>query len=291
MDSAPSQATPPLSLSSPVVAATSVSIAPHQVSASSTTNTPDSNAPSPASLTPSQPADDSQVPTAGPILQPAPLAKPRGKAKKQTPVLALTPEAAEIKFLKEELNNAITKITMLDAEIVDLNKTIKIQQSRLKIFEDNKNDKNAKKYFGSDIASQANSFPSSAPTCPRHSCCCSRPPCCCQSTQHHVQTPDIEAAIKTLSEDMKMMKLLLKNSTPGTGLEDSKAPDPDQQNEEETENPSMAPPPNYNERQDVTANIHENQGDVSIVSIEEFIPDIPANETDLKCLVPTIQLN
>ena len=83
MDSAPSQATPPLSLSSPVVAATSVSIAPHQVSASSTTNTPDSNAPSPSS--PSQPADDSQVPTAGPILQPAPLAKPRGKAKKQTP--------------------------------------------------------------------------------------------------------------------------------------------------------------------------------------------------------------
>ena len=88
-----------------------------------------------------------------------------------------------------------------------------------------------------------------------------------------------------------MMKLLLKNSTPGTGLEDSKAPDPDQQNEEETENPSMAPPPNYNERQDVTANIHENQGDVSIVSIEEFIPDIPENENDLNYLVPTIQLN
>ena len=62
-----------------------------------------------------------------------PTSTARKRAKNKEPVLALTPEAAEISFLKQELNNAQTKITMLDTEIDDLNKTIKIQRQRLSV--------------------------------------------------------------------------------------------------------------------------------------------------------------
>ena len=153
------------------------------------------------------------------VPQPVPPNQPKKKCKKsQPPVLPLTPKSAEIRFPKQELNSAQTKITMLDADIDDLNKTIAIQKARLEIFENGQNEKLSNGHFQSEQRGQK--------SCPSTSCsptpCCHRPPPSCCSA-HHVHAPPAEMSspllnvlhskLLVMSADIKAVKDTLKAST------------------------------------------------------------------------------
>ena len=97
--------------------------------------------PTPSTTAPPSMSSRGQTPrneqtSSNPHIAKAPTVTKKNARTKKQPALALTPEAAEIAFLKQELNQAKTRITVLDSEVEDLNKTIKIQNYRLKIFED-----------------------------------------------------------------------------------------------------------------------------------------------------------
>ena len=172
--------------------------------------------------TPSTPRAVHPVPRVVQNPEADPQRQKRVKKNKQ-PVLALSPEAAEISFLKQELNNANTKITMLDTEIDDLSKTIKIQKLRLNIFEDAKNTKSSEKYF-QEVQHNKNSRSSSPspPSCSNATCCQQPPSCCscrvtprwcrCQTAIHRpdpdnsLVIEDLLSNVSRLSRDVETIK-------------------------------------------------------------------------------------
>ena len=234
-----------------------------------------------------------------------------GKPKKQS-ILALSHEAAEIAFLKQELNYATTKITMLDAEISDLNKTIQIQDSRLKIFEEAKNKDCSDKFLSADHQNRIHTQP-----CPQtlHQSCFfyHPPPCHSGHVHHHEQTHRNELekvlkAVEKLSEEVKIIKLIIRrpldpdppdrSSVQGLSHPVNESPD------REPGELLCQPPPSPIHRlaENTTAagghndivqvDIHEIPNNVSMSSIEEFIPSpFPTRppEDNLNLNLPTSQ--
>ena len=186
------------------------------------------------------------------------------KDKQKAPTLALTPEAAEIAFLKQELDYATTKITMLDTEIEDLNKTIKIQDSRLKIFEDEQNKRLNAQYLDPNktahgetqfCTTSARTCCTHSPSCPR----CSTPPCCHHTGAHH---KDTYKHIQGLFKEVETIKNFLKDLTQSRNAKQkSRIP-------QETENPDNS------DKIIEDVDVDNETNDISINSIEEFMPPI-----------------
>ena len=218
----------------------------------------------------------------------------KARQKKQT-VLALTPEAAEIEFLKQELNNARTTITLLDTEVKDLNKTISIQRARLKIFEDQQNSKSSDQYIRDQETVQTSSCTSSgrsvARSCHTPSTCCNQPmtPCCCKTISHtHSNSlpqellANVVKSVNKLSKDFEHLKSVMAHPhdpvTVATATQtDVSAHEPVSLVEATT----RATTDNHTNEIIVEADIHETPQNMSTSSIEEFLPspnhDIPLN--------------
>ena len=199
--------------------------------------------------------------------QPSHTRKPRKS--KQT-VLPLSREEAEIAFLKQELGNSHTRITMLDSEIDDLNKTIKIQKARLKIFEDAKNSDASDPTYSTKHLKEGNCLATSPPT----SCCRPSPPpppcwCRCYVQQCQTREPslsqDILNQISGLATEIEAIKSTLhfKNS-PDHASQDCSG--------SELAVSSTPPTPADGEQMVVDTLSHEKPADISVNSIEEFLP-------------------
>ena len=226
----------------------------------------------------------------------APPAALKSRGKKSAPSLALTPEAAEIAFLKQELNNAQTRITMLDSEVDDLNKTIKIQKARLKIFEEQQNVDSARDYFPDKAA---RSFPSGCLTASKpfqHTSCCHHPVCCCNHGHQSSSLRMSEEVLVSLSNTVKSLSNDLVEIKSAIRQQQSSAPS--------VRLPTLPRSPASNEPRKagaekvvvhvpacndilVEAEIHADPSNMSISSIEEFVP--PDLESDLNSIVPTSQ--
>ena len=213
---------------------------------------------------------------------------------KQQPVLALSKEEAEISFLKQELNSAQTRITLLDSEIDDLNKTIKIQKQRLKIFEESKSESCPENY-SSFVGTRA------ATACqpPGHTSCCLRPappPSCCghcpqinrNETECSSISKDILHRITILATDIERIKSTLNKDVIGS-------PTPTQVTTPAgpTALPSVSAPPDSDNVEIMVVErdeqVHESPSDTTINSIEEFLP-LPQEEINLNSNLLTIQL-
>ena len=218
-----------------------------------------------------------------------------GKAPKKKPALALTPEAAEISFLKQELNQAKTQITKLDTEIDDLNKTIKIQGYRLKIFEDDKNNDINSKY--SDHEKDSSQPCASRNTAPvmrsTHAPCCSHTHVCCHCTgvsPHSCssQEPKIPEGLlnklEKLNEEVEIIKNILNSK-----YKESEIATPNQLTRPESTEGEDSNRMNVDDS-NIETEIHVGAENISIISIEEHMPSLDIQE-DLNSQVPTIQLS
>ena len=181
-----------------------------------TTTVPPTSTPVTLPLAPDIQALSSLVSTPQPALPTQ--SQPKRKSKRfQHPVLPLSPKSAEISFLKQELSSAQTKITMLDAEIDDLNKTIAIQKARLEIFENDQNEKLSNKYFQPEQRGQKSC---SLTGCSSTPCCQRPPPSCCSAYHAHASPADISSSLinnlnsrlLAMSVDIKAVKDTLKAS-------------------------------------------------------------------------------
>ena len=240
------------------------------------------------SLSQTAPETSSHLAT-GLVTAPPSIDRTKKRTKTKTPVLSKTPEEAEISFLMQELDSAKTRLTMLDSEIDDLNKTIKIQGARLKIFEENKNSNINTKYFPpNEAASRTSSCCTSrlsgsrSTCCPANSCCSPQPkPCRCTNLKN--SEPDLFKLCQTvdvLKQDIEAIKTALKKETIDTistpaGSVPSSLP----------RTQSKSTPVNHSlSDQNVLDTPHAQ--DISTSSIEEFI-----QEPNLNCHLPTIQLD
>ena len=222
----------------------------------------------------------SQVDTSQPVL-PSQRQPKRKNKKSQHPVLPLSPKSSEISFLKQELSSAQTKITMLDADIDDLNKTIAIQKARLEIFENDQNEKVSNKYFESELRGRKSC---SLRDCSSSPCCPRPPPTCCSA--YHVHAPQagesnsllntLHNKLLVISADIKAVKDTLK---PPTKLS------PPQPTQSMTNSEERCPTTPNAATDDAT----EPTRDMSMNSIEEFIFS-PHQESILNINVPTNQL-
>ena len=195
-----------------------------------------------------------------------PTRRPR---KTKEPVLALSKEDAEISFLKQELHSSQARITMLDTEIDDLNKTIKIQRARLKIFEDANN-------ANASVASKVDKHTregSCVPPPPPYTPCCYSPPrcscrCSCSAQPRPPSAPDIPLSqdileqISGLASEIETIKHILNvQKPPPTASYGPIVPDSPTLITTDDSVPMV-----------VEADIHEAPAENSINSIEEFLP-------------------
>ena len=210
-------------------------------------------------------------------------------------MLALTPEAAEIEFLKQELNNARTTITLLDTEVKDLNKTISIQRARLKIFEDQQNSKSTGQYFRDQETVQTSSCTSSgrsvARSCHTPSTCCNQPmtPCCCKTISHtHSNSlpqellANVVKSVNKLSKDFEHLKSVMAHPHDPVTVATAT------QTDVSVLATTRATTDNHTNEIVVEAEIHESPQNMSTSSIEEFLPS-PDHEIPLNYQVTTSQ--
>ena len=218
--------------------------------------------------------------------------KKRGKTKE--PVLPLTPHEAEVAFLKQELGSAQTKIVMLDSEIDDLNKTIKIQQARLRILEESQNKKSHEKYF-KDY--QSCYGPICSEPAPRPSCPCAQRSFNCYHSTFSTQNDAPCSYLKTLSnqvsklsEDIELIKNLM-NSQPSAQLSPNIIPVPASPTSRHSPPAHPGSPICNADISMISTTMKETPGDTSRVSLEEFIFSPNSTVADnLNCSVPTSQL-
>ena len=229
-----------------------------------------------------------------------PASAPQGCKKKQIkkPVLALSSEQAEIAFLKQELNQATARITILDTEIDDLNKTIKIQEQRLKIFEAAQSRDISDKYPTTNIQCK----PASDHCFIRHHCtptvhCCTRTATsCCQNPSNNPENinSDILDHVEKLAVEVQLIKNMMKQSNTHQPMEQpSLSPSHSTAGLVDNDSPTeTVASPNSNTTNPhrtctvMSEDIQNAASDVSINSIEEFIPEVQAH---LNTQVLTIQ--
>ena len=215
------------------------------------------------------------------------------------------------------MDTAKTRIVQLDAEILDKNQQISVLWSRIKILEEKVNNENIHKYFPNknQIPSKTNinqteHHPSGhntsmmrglQPNCSHLSTPCSRPPSCthiqpqqcfplCHCQPHHsipqclrTQSSDsdfirklslLESEIMELKTSLNELKpLLLK--IPSTSSSDMTCPD--LRNNQTHEIPNRRTKSNE-ATHDFSLNSSQNE---SIASIEEFIPEMPEEDTTI----------
>ena len=192
-------------------------------------------------------------------------------------MLALSSEEAEIAFLRQELNQATTRITILDNEIDDLNKTIKIQDQRLKIFESSQFSQ-SKTTGNLSTETQSATYHGSVP----HHCCARVVPTCCRLPSYCQEkvNPDNNEKIEELVNEIQLIKTMLQALITRLPVDS-----PCSSSKNETVGHRSTPMSqecslNGNRRDPdeiVTAEIHNSKNDVSINSIEEFIPEAYLN--------------
>ena len=152
---------------------------------------------------------------------------------------------------------------MLDTEIVDLNKTIKIQDSRLKIFEDVQNKRLNAHYLDPNKTPHGETqFCTSVRACCTHSSSCSRcsPPPCCHHTGAHYE--DTNKHIQGLIKEVEIIKNFLKDLTQSHNAKQKSRVPPEPTNRD-----------NFDEVID-DVDVDNETNDMSINSIEEFMPPI-----------------
>ena len=189
---------------------------------------------------------------------------------------------------------------MLDADVDDLNKTIKVQTARLKIFEAaQSNISNADMFKGPSrpqeacCASHNCVCHSSCSSCcrPTKSCCCSFQPCPGISPKASVNE-DLTLMVSNLHKDVEIIKNILKvnnSDIQPEGQKCSKAPLPTTtpaSSDQRSKPPSVLLP----NQMIVESEVHETPRDISISSLEEFIPS-PDSRLSLNCNLLTNQLS
>ena len=222
-------------------------------------------------------------------------------------------------FLQVELKAAQTRIVMLDSDIKDKDQQLSVLWARIKIFEEKQSKEVFNKYFPADDDPTPPCSSSRPPPCSSNTPCsatcrCFSPPCCpappsCSHSMHHAPLScsmhhhhcslstnssskgsakelDLNEKIEALIVDIKNIKIALSKLKP-THLFQSQAKD------------DIATAHCDSVDDDFPARGDSNEDDVapspsaSTASVEEFIPDFPANPTppvQLNSLDPTIQL-
>ena len=264
--------------------------------------------PEPCPSLPSNPSSSSpslpQHITAGALHIPAlkTVAKAASNGKRKAKAISTTKEDINVEFLQRELVAAQARITQLDATIGDKEMQVTILLARVKAFEERENAKIYEKYFPQDPSRQAPPPPpsTSCPAFPNNQCsphqCCSshrqvfqscpvQQHSCAQS--HHCCTPqappdlpssllksdDLKLLLK-LENDVNEIKATLRSIASSNKTHDDAHSEPRISAPTDISSQDIAmdesPEPRSSSKPPETLNI-------SLVSVEELIPDNPLN--------------
>ena len=135
--------------------------------------------------------------------------KQNKKGANQPPI---SPQEAEIEYLKVELNNARTEIVKLDNEIEDYKKKMTVLNARVKILADRENERLHGQYFPDSVGLSPHSShcSRSCHTWPRQ-CCCNTPSTQASQSQPaegqvHSSMDMLTKSIEEISTDLKEIK-------------------------------------------------------------------------------------
>jgi hypothetical protein len=264
--------------------------------------------PEPCPSLPSNPSSSSpslpQQITAGTLHIPAlkTVAKAASNGKRKAKAISTTKEDINVEFLQRELVAAQARITQLDATIGDKEMQVTILLARVKAFEERENAKIYEKYFPQDPSRQAPPPPpsTSCPAFPNNQCsphqCCSshrqvfqscpvQQHSCAQS--HHCCTPqappdlpssllksdDLKLLLK-LENDVNEIKATLRSIASSNKTHDDAHSEPRISAPTDISSQDIAmdesPEPRSSSKPPETLNI-------SLVSVDELIPDNPLN--------------